>query len=62
MSSVNFLETLLDGAAVEWKKIGDVALRITSGGTPKTDVNEYWENGEALLHKSAIGQGIPNPK
>ena len=46
MSSVNFLEKLLDGAGVEWKKIADVALKVTSGGTPKTDVNEYWENGD----------------
>ena len=27
----------------------------------RTDAH-YREYGEALLHKSAIGQGIPNPK
>ena len=30
---------------VEWKMLGEVAEKITSGGTPKTSVKEYWENG-----------------
>ena len=29
----------------EWKSLGEVAEKISSGGTPKTDVMEYWENG-----------------
>jgi len=28
----------------EWKKLGDVS-KIIGGGTPKTNVKEYWENG-----------------
>lgn len=30
---------------VEWKTLGEVAEKIYSGGTPKTGVTEYWENG-----------------
>lgn len=30
---------------VEWKTLGDVAEKISSGGTPNTNVAEYWENG-----------------
>ncbi|MCF5688976.1 restriction endonuclease subunit S [Pseudomonas sp. PA-1-3F] len=45
MSSVNYLDTLLDGAAVEWRALGEVAKKISSGGTPKTGVAEFWEDG-----------------
>ncbi|KON77207.1 restriction endonuclease subunit S [Leptospira kirschneri] len=30
---------------VEWKTLGEVAEKISSGGTPNTNVAEYWENG-----------------
>ena len=33
------------GNEVEWKKIKEIALKVTSGGTPKTEKIEYWENG-----------------
>ena len=45
MSNMSFLEKLLDGAKVEWKRFGDVSKKITSGGTPQTGVPEYWEGG-----------------
>jgi len=35
----------LNGKEVEWKKLGEVAIKISSGGTPKTGVREYYENG-----------------
>lgn len=38
------LLTFADGA-LEWKALGDVAEKISSGGTPKTGIAEYWENG-----------------
>lgn len=41
----HFLEKLLDGAEVEWKTLGEVSEKIYSGGTPKTSIPEYWENG-----------------
>ena len=42
---MSFLERLLDGVAVEWKPLGEVADKIYSGGTPSTSHSEYWENG-----------------
>jgi type I restriction enzyme S subunit len=45
MNSANFLEKLLDGVGVEWKPLGDIAKKISSGGTPQTGVREYWEGG-----------------
>jgi len=42
---MNFLERLLDGVAVEWKPLGEVAEKIYSGGTPKTGMAEYWVDG-----------------
>ena len=45
MSGMNFLEKLLNGVAVEWKPLGEVAEKIFSGGTPKTGIAEYWVNG-----------------
>ena len=45
MSSPDFLEKLLDGCAVEWKTLGEVARKISSGGTPQTGAREYWDGG-----------------
>ena len=36
--------TFEEGDAV-WKKLGDVAKKISSGGTPKTGIAEYWDGG-----------------
>lgn len=33
------------GERVEKVKIKDIALKIASGGTPKTEKSEYWKNG-----------------
>ncbi|XKM13712.1 restriction endonuclease subunit S [Orbaceae bacterium ac157xtp] len=30
---------------IEWKTLGEVAEKIYSGGTPKTEIAEYWEKG-----------------
>lgn len=30
---------------VEWKTLGEVTEKIYSGGTPKTSISEYWDNG-----------------
>ena len=45
MNSVNFMEKLLDGVAVEWKTIGEV-FDIKNGYTPSKANSEYWTNGE----------------
>ena len=34
-----------EGNEVEWKTLGEVAIKIYSGGTPKTGESEYWEKG-----------------
>ena len=57
MNSVNFLEKLLDGAGVEWRPLGKIANKISSGGTPKTDVAEYYHlllNLQILSFHSAL--------
>ncbi|KGQ28666.1 restriction endonuclease subunit S [Gallibacterium anatis] len=33
------------GEEVEWKMLGEICEKIYSGGTPKTNIPEYWENG-----------------
>lgn len=42
---MSYLEKLLDGVEVKWKTLGNLAIKITSGGTPDTKKTEYWENG-----------------
>ena len=39
------LDKLLKGQKVEWKKLNEIAVKISSGGTPKTGVAEYY-NGD----------------
>lgn len=38
-------ESELAKVGFEWKSLGEVATKIYSGGTPKTDILDYWENG-----------------
>jgi type I restriction enzyme, S subunit len=45
MSGISFLEKLLDGVAVEWKRLGDVSLKSYSGGTPTAGTSEYYDGG-----------------
>ena len=33
------------GVEIVWKTLGEVAIKIYSGGTPKTGESEYWEKG-----------------
>ena len=40
-----FLEKLLDGAEAEWKTIAEISNKVSSGGTPTTSNNNYYENG-----------------
>ncbi len=39
------LYTLPDGW--EWKKLGDITT-VIGGGTPRTNIKEYWENGNTI--------------
>ncbi len=57
MSSVNFLEKLLDGVEVEWLTLEDIALKISSGGTPKTGVAEYYGGDIPWLRTQEVDFG-----
>ena len=43
MRNMDFLEQLLDGQKVEWKKLGEVCTKVCSGGTPSTKIKEYYK-------------------
>ncbi|MDH1334569.1 restriction endonuclease subunit S [Comamonas thiooxydans] len=57
MSSVNFLEKLLDGANVSWMNLEDVAIKISSGGTPKTGVADYYDGDIPWLRTQEVDFG-----
>ena len=57
MEGRNFLETLLDGATVEWKALGEVAKKVSSGGTPRTGVSEYYHGDIPWLRTQEIDFG-----
>lgn len=57
MSGVSFLERLLDGVVVEWKALGEVAKRVSSGGTPKTGVSEYYDGDIPWLRTQEVNFG-----
>ena len=44
MSHFSYLEKLLDGVEVEWKKLADV-FQLKNGYTPSKSKKEFWENG-----------------
>ncbi|MDU8923357.1 restriction endonuclease subunit S [Pasteurellaceae bacterium LIM206] len=51
------IEKLLNGAEVEWKTLGEVAVKISSGGTPKTDVEDYYNGNIPWLRTQEVGNG-----
>lgn len=51
-----FLEKLLNGAAVQWKPLGEVA-KISSGGTPKTGIKEYYDGDIPWLRTQEVDFG-----
>jgi type I restriction enzyme S subunit len=51
MTDRNFLERLLDGAAVEWKPLGEVGELVRGNGLPKTDFTKY---GVPAIHYGQI--------
>ncbi|MFQ4117098.1 restriction endonuclease subunit S [Leptospira borgpetersenii] len=50
----SFMEKLLDGTPVEWKTLGQVAKRISSGGTPNTGVSEFYDGNIPWLRTQEI--------
>lgn len=54
---MSYIEKLLDGVEVEWKTLGDVAVRISSGGTPNTGVSAYYNGEIPWLRTQEVGNG-----
>lgn len=42
MNNLGFIEKLLDGVGVEWKALDEISVKISSGGTPKTNIAEFY--------------------
>lgn len=57
MSHLNYLEKLLDGVEVEWLSLGDISEKISSGGTPKTGVPEYYNGDIPWLRTQEVDFG-----
>ncbi len=57
MSNMSFMEKLLDGVEVEWMALGDVAIKVSSGGTPKTGVTEYYDGDIPWLRTQEVNFG-----
>lgn len=57
MSQISYMAKLLDGVAVEWKALGDVSLKISSGGTPRTGVAEYYGGDIPWLRTQEVDFG-----
>ncbi|EBH7032256.1 TPA: restriction endonuclease subunit S [Salmonella enterica subsp. enterica serovar Albany] len=54
MSELSYLEKLLDGAEVEWLSLDDISEKISSGGTPKTGVPEYYDGDIPWLRTQEV--------
>lgn len=54
MSQLNYLEKLLDGVDVEWKPLDDISVKISSGGTPKTGVAEFYDGDIPWLRTQEV--------
>src|SRR5690606_25752510 len=46
-----------EGKEVEWKTLGEVAEKISSGGTPKTGTPEYYDGDIPWLRTQEVGIG-----
>ena len=57
MIQSNFMEKLLDGVEVEWKTLDEIALKISSGGTPRTGVSEYYNGNIPWLRTQEVDFG-----
>jgi hypothetical protein len=51
MSTLDFMEKLLDGVEVEWKALGEVGELVRGSGLPKTD---FTESGVPAIHYGQI--------
>ncbi|MHB0530210.1 restriction endonuclease subunit S [Escherichia coli] len=49
-----YLKKLLDGVEVEWKTLEDISIKISSGGTPKTGVSEFYDGDIPWLRTQEV--------
>jgi len=54
MSELSYMEKLLDGVEVEWKTLDEVAIKISSGGTPLTSMPEYYDGDIPWLRTQEV--------
>ena len=54
---MSYLDKLLQGVEVEWKTLGEVSIKISSGGTPKTGVSTYYNGNIPWLRTQEVGYG-----
>ena len=54
MSNQSFMEKLLEGFEVEWKTLGDITVKISSGGTPNTATAEYYSGDIPWLRTQEV--------
>ena len=57
MITPNYLEKLLDGVKVEWKPLGEIAVKISSGGTPLTTISGYYNGDIPWLRTQEVNFG-----
>ena len=57
MSDINFLDKLLTGDEVSWRPLETIAKKISSGGTPKTGVAEYYDGDIPWLRTQEVDFG-----
>ena len=48
------LDKLLKGQKVEWKTLDEIAIKISSGGTPRTGVADYYDGDIPWLRTQEI--------
>lgn len=51
---LKFVENLLQGAPVEWKTIDAICSYVCSGGTPLTDLHEYYQGNIPWLRTQEV--------
>lgn len=54
---MSYLEKLLEGVDVERKGLGEIAIKISSGGTPNTGVSTYYKGNIPWLRTQEVGSG-----
>jgi type I restriction enzyme S subunit len=54
MSKLSFMEKLLDGAETELKVLDEISIKISSGGTPRTGVSEYYDGDILWLRTQEV--------